>query len=162
MHLYNDYELIYLVQNENCEEAFKKLLSKYKLMIYKNIYQYNPDKFYFDDYLQEGLMLMNKAINIFEERRGKTFTRFFELILKRKIFELNRKKPLYEIYDDFEMFPDKEQSIEEIDTEHLTKFENIVFNKYFVENQNISYIAEVENKSVKQIYNAIYRIKNKI
>lgn len=157
---YNDYELIYLIQSEFCEPALKIMFKKYELLIYKYLHLYNVPKEDYDDYIQEAKILMYEAISKFDESKNKTFTRFYELILKRKIIKLNKKLPRYEIIDDFSRYKDENLFIE-IEISNLTNLETVVFQKYFIQNQKISYIAETEKKSIKQIYNAIYRIREK-
>jgi len=160
MRLYNDYELIYLIQGEKCEAALKYMFQKYDLMIKKYLYKYNVKPAYFDDFHQEAIILMNKIIGSFNEEKGKTFTRFFELVLKRKIFKMLNDMPKYNLDENIYFYEDKKKE-EEIIIENLTDFEEKVFNKYFIENQKISFIALNEKKNIKQIYNAIYRIKEK-
>lgn len=161
MQRYNDYELIYLAKSENCEAAISALVNKYKNMVYKFIHLYYVNERDYDDYYQEGLIMLFKAIDSFNEAHNKTFTRYFELILRRRIIYLKNKEPKYELHDEFHMYKDNNLIEDEFVVEGLTSFEEVVFKRYFVKNQKISFIAESENKSSKQIYNAIYRIKNK-
>lgn len=87
----NDYELIYLVQNHRDGIALEYLFKKYKLLIWKYIHMYDVPYYERDDFLQEGYLMLNKAINLFDESKNKTFTRYFELILKRKFWALLKK-----------------------------------------------------------------------
>lgn len=161
MRLYNDYELIYLSKCCHCEAATNTLVNKYKNMVYKFLHLYFVNERDFDDYYQEGLIMLFKAIDTFDESYNKTFTRYFELILRRRVLYLKNREPKYELHDEFDMYEDENTIIEEFKVEGLTEFEDAVFKRYYVHNQSISFIAESENKNPKQIYNAIYRIKNK-
>ncbi|VEU80186.1 sigma factor [Haploplasma axanthum] len=161
MHQYNDYELIYLIQSEKCEAALKWMFKKYELLIKKYIYMYGVKKIYYDDFYQEALILMYKIINNFDESKGKTFTRFYELVLKRRIIRLINELPKYDLYENVDYYQDETSNNIEIETNNLTEFEEKIYQSYFVENQKISYIAVNEDKSTKQIYNAIYRIREK-
>lgn len=163
MQRYNDYELIYLVQSENCEAALNTIFNKYKNMIYKFIHLYFVKETDYDDYYQEGLMMLYKAINSFNDKYNKTFTRYYELILRRRVLYLKNKEPKYELHDNFNVYEDSNKYLnyKEFKIEGLTSFEESVFKRYFILNQKISFIAKEENKTNKQIYNAIYRIKNK-
>lgn len=161
MRRYNDYELIYLVQSEKCECALNVMIDKYTNMIYKYIHMYYLKETDFDDYYQEGLMLMFKTIDSFDDSYNKTFTRYFELCVKRRLSYLKSREPKYELHTDFEMYKDLNPLIEDFKVEGLTTLEENVFRRYYVENQKISFIALNETKTVKQIYNAIHRIKTK-
>lgn len=161
MHHYNDYELIYLIQSEGIEEALVIMINKYKFMIYKYLYLYKVREVDHEDFIQEGNILINYSILKFDEKKGKSFTRFFELLLKRRFYKLNSDRPKYELTDKIDSYRDYNEYDKEIEITDLTELEKHVFKHYFVENKKIIYIAEVEEKSVKQIYNAIYRIKEK-
>lgn len=162
MRRYNDYELIYMIQSEACEYALKIMFSKYELLIWKYIHMYNVCECDRDDYMQEAKILMYNIINRFDESKGKTFTRFYELVLKRRFFALLRKKPKYELRDDFSQFgAEVNFDADLIIPETLTELEKHVFQRYFIENQRINIIAENNELNPKQVYNAIYRIKEK-
>ena len=107
---YNDYELLYLVKI-NVEEAKEILFWKYSFLIKSRIYKMGVPQFLWDDYFQEGCLMLHKAIRIYDESSQMTFTGFFELLLKRKIITLLKKDLKIisnEQYDDFEEFPDFE------------------------------------------------------
>lgn len=161
MQAYNDYELIYLVQSENCEAALSTLMKKYELMAYKYIHLYNVRKMDIDDYLQEAAILLYKAINLFLEEYNKTFTRYYELILKRRILYLKSEEPKYELNEEPYMYKDNSSLIEIPKLDGLADFEQEVFERYFILNQDIETVSKALNKTPKQIYNAIYRIKAK-
>lgn len=161
MQVYNDYELVYLVRNEQCEAALNKLIEKYKLMAYKFIHQFYVKETDYDDYVQEAAIMIYKAINLFLENYNKTFTRYYELILRRRILYLKSKEPKYELSETVSIIRDENTYYEYQELEGLANFEQNIYKRYFVLNQKISFIAESENKSAKQIYNAIYRIKTK-
>lgn len=163
LYKYNDYYLIYLVQSEQCEAALNILIKKYENMAYKYINLYNVKETDYEDYMQEAAILLYRAINLFIDKYNKTFTRYYELILKRRILYLKKLEPKYElneapfVYKDNNPFND--YKFEKI--EGLATFEQEIFERYFVLNQKIAFIAKELNKTSKQIYNAIYRIKSK-
>lgn len=161
MRRYNDYELIYLVQNEACEQALSLMISKYQLLIYKTLHLYNVNEVYFEDYVQESHILLYNIISKFDEKKGKTFTRFFELVLKRRVWYLKSIEPRYDNYESLDYFSDTKSNYDEISKVNLTSLEKNVYERYYEQNQQISFIAKMEDKSSKQIYNAIYRIKEK-
>lgn len=162
MRHYNDYELIYMIQSEQCEYALNIMLSKYELLIWKYIHMYNIKGYDKDDYMQEARILMVNIIKRFDESRGKTFTRFYELVLKRRFYALMKKKPKYELREDFSQYgANVNFDADLILPESLTSLEVKIFEKYFIENQRINIIAENNELNPKQVYNAIYRIKEK-
>ena len=67
---YNDYELIYLV-NEGSERALNVLYQKYYIYIYKVAAKYIPRGDKKNDLIQEGLMLLNQSIKRFNPRFDK-------------------------------------------------------------------------------------------
>lgn len=159
MRRYNDYELIYMYKSESCEYALNILINKYKPLIYKTIYLCGAKSVDVDDYFQEGVIVLYKSLLNFNEVFNKTFTRYFELLLKRKIIHLQKQKPKYEIHENFSIYSSKPETA--ISVEGLNEFEEKVFKMYFVYNQTISFIASETKRSIKQIYNTIYRIKDK-
>ncbi|MGI6787493.1 MAG: sigma-70 family RNA polymerase sigma factor [Acholeplasmataceae bacterium] len=159
----NDYELIYLVQNHQDGIALDFLFEKYKLLIWKYIHQYNVPYYEQEDFFQEGLLMLHKAIISFNEAKNKTFTRYFELILKRRFWALLKRLPKYVIKD----IPEIQGSYILRETEIVipdlkSKLELDIFEMYFVNNESISDISKKRGYKVKQIYNAIYRIREKI
>lgn len=161
MQVYNDYELIYLIQSEQCEAALQTLIQKYKLLANRFMYQFQVRETDYDDYLQEAAIILYKAANLFVEKYNKTFTRYYELILRRRILYLKKFEPKYILNEGAHAYKDESPYYKPPKVEGLATFEENVYKRYFVLNQKISFIARSENKSSKQIYNAIYRIKSK-
>lgn len=162
MYKFNDYELIYMVQSWQCETALEIMFRKYKGLIYKYINLFNINKNDYDDVYQEALILMNQTILRFNERFNKTFTRFYELVLRRRIQYLKRIEPKYDLVEELFGYSsyDKNES-NEVLLEELTFFEKNVYEEYYVLNKKISIIAKNNDLDSKQIYNAIFRIKEK-
>lgn len=158
---YNDYELIYLIQSESCEQALELMFKKYKYLIYKFLNLYNVNEIFFEDYVQECNILMYNIICKFDEKKGKTFTRFYEFVLRRKIWGFKRSESKHENFEDLSYIKDESIVDEELNMENLTPLEQNVYKRYYAQNQKIAFIAKMEEKSTKQIYNAIYRIKQK-
>ena len=162
----NDYELIYLIQCHHDWVALEMMFAKYENMIWKNLSTYNVGSKDKDDIFQDCLILLNKAITIFNENRGKTFTRYFELILKREIVYRKNKLPNVLLMDRPELIPGVSYMVLEEEEEfeiHLkTELEKKVYKSYFKEGMKINSIVRDLNVSEKQIYNCIYRIKKKI
>ncbi len=163
--LINDYELIYLFQTHQDDIALECLIGKYERMIWKYVHLFNVPINEQDDYFQEGLMLLYHAIKYFDEQKNKTFTRYFELILKRRFFRLKSKEPMYVFQDEKEFFDHLvyEETLELTPLEVPLKndIEINVFKYHFQEGHSINDVSEKTGYTHKQIYNAVYRIKEK-
>lgn len=158
----NDYELVYLIRHEHDHVAQEFLIRKYHRFIWKQVHLLGVDTREFDDFHQEGLMMLIKAVQTFNESKGKTFTRYFELILKRQFYQLKRTLPKHQLYEN----PDFYKGIVYLEETPLTEFglnekEQIVYQAYFIEKQAIADIATQMNQNKKHIYNMIYRIREK-
>ena len=88
---HNDNELLYLIKDCNNEEALKTLLDKYHPLIIKYVSSLQIDPFEFDDYVEEGRITLVLAVNKYNLNSSKSFMRFFELLLKRKYYNLYHK-----------------------------------------------------------------------
>ena len=159
----NDYELIYLVQNHQDGIALEFLFNKYKLLIWKYIHMYQVPYYEREDFFQEGILMLHKAVIRFDESKNKTFTRYFELILKRRFWALLKRLPKYVIKDIPEIagsYIIEEREVEIIDLK--SEIELNVYKMYFVDQESIKTISKKTGYKVKRIYNAIYRIREKI
>mgnify|MGYP004686242223 FL=1 len=88
---YNDYELLYM-NGLSSEEARDILFEKYMFMIKKMIVKFNVQPNEKDDYFQEGLIALNKAIKTYKETSNMTFTRFVEMLIYHRFVDLTRIK----------------------------------------------------------------------
>lgn len=81
---YNDYELIYLI-NEGSLGAFKTLFKKYDHLILATISESYPygDKLY--DLAQEGRMILYNCVKRYKPEMGVTFYSYFYICFKRKL-----------------------------------------------------------------------------
>lgn len=159
----NDYELIYLIRGENDHIALQYLFDKYERFIWKIIHLLNVTSYDHDDFIQEGTLIFYKAIQSFNEEKNKSFTRYFELILKRHFYQLLNKSPKY-VYDEYVIQQQTSYYIEENYDDFLStcsKIEKDVFDCYFIEQKSIQTIANQLKCSKKQIYNTIFRLKEK-
>lgn len=163
--LINDYELIYLFQMHQDDIALECLIGKYERMIWKYIHLFNVSLNDQSDYYQEGIMLLHKAVAYFDENKNKTFTRYFELILKRRFFRLKNKEPKYVLQEEKEFFERLEYE-EEIEFKPLNlilknEIEKSVYQLHIIEGHDIKKVSLKTGYTHKQIYNAVYRIKEK-
>jgi RNA polymerase sporulation-specific sigma factor len=117
-----------------------------------------------DDFFQEGILTLYKAVETFDESKNKTFTRYFELILRRHFYHLIYKLPKYMLYEDSNFmscfgYEEQKDDIDLIDS--CSKFEKYIYQYYFIEKKAVQKISDELSCEPKKIYNAIFRIKEK-
>lgn len=169
---HNDYEILFLIREGN-EEALGLMFEKYSPLIYKKIYQFNL-QYELDDMVQEGMMVLDKSIRLFEEKYDKTFTRYFEQNLHRKYMSIvTMRVRRSEIFKDNELYIYEtnhavhqksvyyELYLKEI-KKILTKREILVYTLRELKNYSISFIRDNYELSEKTIYNSLHRAKSKI
>jgi RNA polymerase sporulation-specific sigma factor len=162
IYVMNDYELIYLIRCNACEHALNFMYQKYQRFIWKHIHHLNVEQKEHDDFHQEGLLTLHKAIQTFNETYQKSFTKYFELILRRHFYGLIRCLPEYTLFETTDFV--KEYTLLEEEVEYMTfesDIEREIHNRYVIERQPVKQIACETGLAPKQIYNAIYRIKEK-
>lgn len=165
---YNDYELLYMA-SEGSTEAIDIILSKYRYLILRLIKDYNVDKDKKEDFIQEGLLMVNKAIKTYKTDSKMSFTKYVEMLVSRRFIDMARKKQNETLVslEDFEYV--YASTVEPMvlnestfyDYEGLSKFEEKVYVLRFVEKKNYKEISTILNASMKQIYSAVDRIKKK-
>ncbi|MDD3170937.1 MAG: sigma-70 family RNA polymerase sigma factor [Bacilli bacterium] len=166
---YNDYELLYLI-NEKSDDALEIMFKKYEPLIRTRIRDFRIKNKNFDDFFQEGLIMLKIAIETYDTFERKSFNKYFDLILQRKIKEILNKESKYFynvcVQEDVDyLLEQSEEEVFEFDNNlkrNLTKLEKNVFEKMFEENKDILEIAKEFSCSDRKIYNAIYRAKKKI
>lgn len=170
---YNDYELLYLIR-ENIEEAREIIFWKYSFLIKSRIYKLNVPVDLWDDYYQEGCIILCKAIRKYNEFSRMSFTNFFDLLLKRRILTL-LKKDRYDLncdkVDYLDEIPESTSYIDNLwiieeSFDCLSTFERLVYKKSIIEGVKINELSQELGVSSKSISNAKHRIikklKNKI
>ena len=166
---YNDYELLYLISCGN-EEFLEIMFKKYEGLIVNTIKSFHIVSRMFDDFFMEGQMMLFKAIRYFREDRNMSFTNFFKLLLRHRYIDLlkiNQKEFTYQVLTDD---PDSYGKYvlndniyqDEVDVSKLSEFEKMIFIGLYIEEKTIKKLAEELSVSVKQIYTANARIKNKV
>ncbi len=164
----NDNELLYLIL-ENDDDARDYLMKKYEPLILANIKKLAIGKDEADDFFQEGLIALNKAITTYNSNYYQSFNRYFSIILKRRFIDLLRKKKhsnKIAYINDLEDYIvdtinyDLPKTINEEDLK-LSSFEQIIFTKRFIEQVKPKMIATELNCNIKQVYDAIDRIRKK-
>ena len=166
---YNDYELLYLVRT-NVEDAKEILFWKYSFLIKSRIKRLGVPRLYWDDYYQEGCLMLHHAIKIYDEDSKMSFTKFFELLLKRRIITLLRKDLKdneVERVDDFDEYPsyivenDINLILESYDYK-FTEMEKIAYERLLLNNEKIENVAKELGLNSKSLSNAKQRVIKKI
>jgi len=169
---HNDFEIISLIR-EGDQDALQLMFEKYTPLIYKKIYHFHLG-YEKEDIHQECLMVLYNSILKFNMDIRKTFTRYFEMNLERKLISIVTKKVrrqqimeenidyIYTLNSPSELkdkyFPLYVEEISKI----LTKTENLVYTLRELKNYSIEYIKENYQLEEKVIYNSLYRAKIKI
>ncbi|MBP3504627.1 MAG: hypothetical protein J6K18_05820 [Bacilli bacterium] len=166
---YNDYELLYLIK-ANVEEAREILFWKYSFLIKSRINRLGVPRFYWDDYYQEGCLMLHRAIKIYDENSRMSFTKFFELLLKRRIITLLRKdlkEFQVEKMEDFDEYPSYiiEQdtySLLESCESNLSEIEKIAYERLMMNNEKVENVSKELGLNSKSLSNAKQRALRKI
>jgi len=158
----NDYELIYLIQNERDDIAMSFMFKKYHKFIWKQVHLLNVDPKEHDDLHQEGVLMLHKALQTFDESKNKSFTRYFELILKRQLYRMKNNIPDYRLYDNTDFCKGVSYIEEEpIEIDLCSDLEIKVNELYFQKRRSVAEIMRQTGYSKKQIYNTVFRVKEK-
>lgn len=166
---YNDYELIYLV-NEGVEEVLDLMIWKYSFLIHSRLSYFGVSRSRKDEYYQEGCLTLLKAIKTFDDRHNYPFTKYFDLLLKRRIISLIKKDKVNSIdyIDDFDFLESIEHDSTYVDFEKellflsLTPFEEEVYRGFFIDYLTAGDIAYKLDCDSKSVSNAKQRIIKKL
>ncbi|MBN3490897.1 sigma-70 family RNA polymerase sigma factor [Acholeplasma equirhinis] len=142
----------------------QEIIDKYRPLIYKNIYKFYVKTQDQEDFYQEAILLLLHAIEVFKPEVGKTFTKFYEMILFRRFIILKDKTPKYVLIDQVELIedtymPEFDNLAEDIE---FGAFEKEVYKLKYIEHLTDETIAENLAKDLKSVRNAIHRIKIKV
>lgn len=183
---YNDYELVFLAQEEN-EDAINIIYKKYKPIIVKKsklaIYSTKNSGSEINDVMQEAYLGLEEAIKNFSQNDEATFYTFANLCIDRKISNYIRKmankknillneaifidenmenylKDTTDIENNLIRKVMKEEIINNI-YDKFTTLEKDVYN-LLVDGYSLAEISNKLEKDIKSIYNTIDRIKQKV
>lgn len=165
---YNDYELIDLIR-ENNEEAIEIMYEKYDSLIKNRVARFKIKPSMFEDFVQEGRLALNKAIQSYKMDSTKTFNKFFDMILQRRFITIlkQNQKDFYNIVyvdDIFSLIKEDQEEplLDHLEDVQLTDLEQVIYQMRYVEQYKPREIAEILKMDAKQVYNACNRIKKKI
>lgn len=166
---FNDNELLYLIQEGN-EEALEIMFRKYEPLIITKVKKFNIEEILIEDYLQEGRLMLHKAIKLYNLDSKKTFNKYFDLILTNQFITLLRKHKKHSdlSYIVSESLEDQNnrtnEKLEDVDFSklQLSTLEKEIYKYRFLRNLKICDICQILNISEKTVYNTIQRVKNKL
>jgi len=162
---YNDNELLYLAL-EGSEKALEYLVEKYEPLIRKRLTLFKVKKDRLEDFFQEGRMALIKSISTFNPLIGKTFNRYFDLVLQRRIISIFRKEAayFYKTTCEEEIYISERATVYDsflVSDLKLEKLEQDVFYCRFREKRRPTEIAKLLNIDIKKVYNVLFAIKSK-
>lgn len=162
---YNDYELLYMIK-ENDEKALEIMILKYTNFIKMKLSSMRISYEDYDEYIQEGQMVLLEAIKTFNDAYQKTFLRYFELLLMRRLYRVNNSNRTYlnmivkqEDFDLISAIPAKEDPAIYSQVVLQSDLERQVFNEIMVGKLSIKLFCQRYGLEAKKIYNIIYKIK---
>lgn len=166
---FNDNELLYLIQEGN-EEALEIMFQKYEPLIKAKVKKFNIEEILVEDFIQEGRLMLHKAIKLYDSASKKTFNKYFDLIMTNQFITLLRKNKKYDelayvVTEDLEDRHHRiDEKLEDIDFSklQLSKLEKEIYKLRFLRNLKISDICQILNVNEKTVYNTIQRVKIKL
>lgn len=171
---FNDYELLYLI-SWNSNEALEILLDKYNVLIKIKLVKFNISRREFTDFEQELKMEVYKATKTYDDSYGKSFCRFVELVIDRKILRLihNNQRSVYPSLGLDDSVDNKskltvletmiyEEKIKQILEANLDSKKKSILNEVILDGMTIKEYSNKHNMTVKEVYNHIYSLRLKI
>ncbi len=170
---YNDYELLYLL-DWHSDEALSILLEKYDNLIKAKLVKFRINKNNYYDYFQELRMSVLQAIKTYDDRYGKSFCRFLELVLERRLIRLlyNDSRSVSKVEFLEETIAAKgsgevldemiyEARIKEIKEMKLDNIKTEILNQVLIKGISAKEYAKMHNLPIKEVYNHIYLLRSK-
>jgi len=121
----------------------------------------------FDEDLIQAMYMLQTAIFTYKAEYNKTFNKYFDLILTRKLSQLKRDRLrrdyIYLKVEETDLYEEilfKEEL--HIDTSSLNKIELEVFKLKYENSYSYKEISEMLQISIKKSYNTVLRIKKKL
>ena len=174
MFKYNDNELLYLY-SWHIEEALNILIAKYSVFIRLKLSRFRIKSAQFEDFYQESLLVLNHAINTFDENKDASFFTYFELLLERRIMRLlsnNKRQTNFILADPQEFDIKDEQNLEQnfyyakilnsIKSIKMSDLKKQIFNEIFIEEKKVNEFVKEHDLDYKEVYNQIYLLRKKI
>lgn len=163
--------------------AFEEMFSQYLPIVYSMQSRYSIRDFDFDDWLQEGRIALNDALQSYRKGRGTTFGLYYKMVFENRIRSLLRRQQAKKRLSQRQAVSMEKVGLESFD-EHFQYHEYMDENLYIsemllagevalspLENLSLYYylkgeeptmIAQLLNESEKAVRNALNRTKNKL
>lgn len=171
---YNDYELLYLL-SWHSDEALDILLDKYECLIITKLHKFHVAYYHFEDIKQECMLTLLKAFKTYDDRYGKTFMRYAELLIDRKIIKLLKEDVRYSevivlneeldgpstdmgVYETISY----EKVLKDIKEVEVTGLKKLILNEIFINKMSIKEFSSKYNVNSKDVYNHIYILRSKL
>lgn len=167
---YNDNELLYLI-NEGNDSALKIMYLKYIPLVKKRILDFKIGYERYDDFFQEGMMMLDKAIKTFNPYYDKTFNKYFDLILQRKFIRISQEYNEYiknvsilENLDEFFLQESEKEivALSDFEIDDFSDFEYEVLKNFAENHLPAREIGKLLDCNVRKVYNALSRGKRKM
>ncbi|TRZ31088.1 RNA polymerase subunit sigma-70 [Enterococcus avium] len=163
--------------------AFEEMFSQYLLIVYSMQSRYSIRDFDFDDWLQEGRIALNDALQSYCKGRGTTFGLYYKMIFENRIRSLLRRQQAQKRFAQQQAVSMDKADMEAFDEHfqyHEYMEENLFISEmllagevplsslenrslyYYLKGEEPSTIAQLLNESEKAIRNALNRAKNKL
>ncbi|MDE5715870.1 MAG: hypothetical protein K2I42_07065 [Anaeroplasmataceae bacterium] len=169
----NDNELIYLIK-DGSNAARKVLYEKYTYLIKKFYFTYfSSAKILFTDFLQEGLMLLERSIYCYRSEVS-TFYSFYSVSLRNLSFKfLSRTKSAVYLRENPQHYINNQDYIDENSKSYLFKviqkeFEKeeeilkVILDFCIIENGTLSALSKKLNISYNKLYIKYKKAKEKV
>lgn len=169
---FNDYELLYLISWHQ-EEALNILLKKYTNLIEIKLKCFKVMAYHLEDYKQECLMTLMEAIDKYNDTYQKTFYRFAELFIDRRISRLLYNDTRANIANcDISLLMDQktdvisevsyERLVVDLERLKLTPKEKNLLREVIIGGEKANSYAKRHKMKQKEVYNGLYSLKNKV
>ncbi len=158
---WNDYELIYLIREGN-DRALNLMYHKYTNFIRLKAYEVGFRGMSVDDCIQEGLILLTKAIKIFNDNFNKSFWSYYNLILKRRLWRLKREdnsNSYLEITLDVEDDNTFKEKVLEYSSIFKDSYLAYIYKEIYYYNTKVNELALKLRVPIHRIYRDIKKIK---
>ncbi|MDT2597609.1 sigma-70 family RNA polymerase sigma factor [Enterococcus dongliensis] len=163
--------------------AFEKMFSQYLPIVYSMQSRYLIRDFDYDDWLQEGRIALNDALQSYRLGRGTTFGLYYKMIFENRIRSLLRRQQAQKRFAQQQAVSIEKVGLEAFSEQfhyHECMEENIYISEmllagevtlsslencslyYYLKGEDPAMIAQRLDESEKAIHNALNRAKNKL
>lgn len=158
---WNDYELIYLIKEGN-ELALNLMYRKYSNFIRIKARKLGFKSYFIDDCVQEGLLLLTKALMVYDSKYNKSFWSFFNLILERRLWRYHKQIQTDEvIMDDLDLVDQNrfKEKIKEYGTILKDSYLQKIYEEIFFYRTSVNDLARMLEVKPAKIYADLKKIK---